>query len=191
MEKEIKYYPDEPFDTDKVEKLDMETIDSGIELGTKRLEYQYETISNIRDNCKMILGWLIGAMMALIGVLALNAASENPNIAILVASLYELVFTAGIAFSILHGAMFRRSVALPGESPSFLFRDTVFQALDGFENWNKYIKGWELHAIQFNILWNIKEQAHEVKVYRCALALCLVALVSGGTLLAILILLGL
>lgn len=191
MAENVTYLEDRAFDNRIVEDLDMESINSGIEHGNMYLVYQFETIRNVRDNCRMLLNWLIGAMMALTGTIIATAISDTPNIPVLVACGYELVFTFAIAVSIFYGAMFKRTVHLPGDTPSHFFQDAILDPLKGFDNKAKYIIGWHLYEIQFRIMQNKEEQMHEVRAYRRALFLCLIALLSGAVLLILLLLLSL
>ncbi len=192
MEDKIKYFEEVPFDVRKIEKLDIDAIDAGIEQASKCVEYQYKTIYSVRDNCKMILSWLIGAMMALTGAMMATAAAETPNMAIFITSTYEIVFAFAIGVFILHGAMFRKTVYFPGDSPSHLFSDSWMKALENFEPVRtKYLKGWFLEDLQFRIMQNKEEQMREVLVYRRALVLCLIALISGAVLVTVLLLLRL
>ena len=192
MEEKIKYFVEEPFDVRKIEKLDIDAINAGIEQASKCVEYQYKTIYSVRDNCKMILSWLIGAMMALIGAMMATAASAAPNMALFITSAYELLFAFAIAVFILHGAMFKKTVYYPGDSPSHLFSDARMEALEKFEPVRtKYLTGWFLEELQFRIMQNKEEQMREVLVYRRALVLCLIALVSGAVLVTVMLLLGL
>ena len=189
MEQEIRYLADKPFDNNLVTELDMESIHSGIEHGNMYLTYQFESIRDVRSNCRMLLSWIIGAMMALTGCLIATAAADVPNIPILISTGYELVFAFVIAVIIFHGAMFKRAVHLPGDTPSHFFQNEILSPLKGRNDKAKYIIGWHLYEIQARIMYNKKEQMHEVKVYRRALALCLVALLSGAVLLTVLLLL--
>ena len=184
MEEKIKYFVEVPFDVRKIEKLDIDAINAAIEQASKCVEYQYKTIYSVRDNCKMILSWLIGAMMA-------TAASAAPNMALFITSAYELLFAFAIAVFILHGAMFKKTVFSPGDSPSHLFADNWMKALEDFEPVRtKYLKGWFLEELQFRIIQNKEEQMREVLVYRRALVMCLIALVSGAALITGLLLFG-
>ena len=191
MEEKIKYFVEVPFDVRKIEKLDIDAINAGIEQASKCVEYQYKTIYSVRDNCKMILSWLIGAMMALIGAMMATAASETPNMAVFITSAYELLFAFAIGVFILHKAMFKKTVFSPGDSPSHLFADNWMKALEDFEPVRtKYLKGWFLEELQFRIIQNKEEQMREVLVYRRALVMCLIALVSGAALITGLLLFG-
>lgn len=192
MEEKNIYFEDVPFERGKVDSLDMDAVNTGIDLGNRCLEYQYKTIYSIRDNCKMLLGWLIGAMMALTGALTATVVSETPDLIILISAGYELIFAFLIAATIIHGTMFRKTVFFPGDSPSHIFSDKSLQALKDFDDVRtRYIKGWHLEEIQFRIMQNKKEQLHEVTVYRRALALCLTAILSGAALVTTLFLFGL
>lgn len=191
MEKDIRYLADKPFDNNLVAELDMESINSGIEHGNMYLVYQFESIRDVRNNCRMLLSWIIGAMMALTGCLIATATSDAPSVPMLVSAGYELIFAFAIAAIIFHGAMFKRAVHLPGDPPSHFFQDEIMSPLKGRDDKAKYIIGWHLYEIQARIILNKKEQMHEVKVYRRALALCLIALLSGVVLLTVLFSLGL
>lgn len=191
MEKDIEYFEEVPFDVRKLEAIDIEAINTALEQGTEYLRHQYTNIIHVRDNCKMILSWLIGAMMALVGTIMASLAASTQNVMILAVSGYELLLVATIATTILYRAMYRRTVFLPGASPSYMISDDIIKALDGFPDKTKYIRGWQLQEIQFRIMHNDREQIQEVKVYRSALALCIFAVVSGAIIAAGLSLLGL
>lgn len=180
MEENIKYFRETPFDVNRLEVIDIGAIDTALEQGNEYLRHQYSSIIHIRDNCKMILGWLIGAMMALTGTIMATLAADTPDVMILTVSAYELLFAAATAATILYGAMYRRTVFLPGASPSYLISDDIIKALDGVQDKTKYIRGWQLQEIQFRIMHNDSEQIHEVKVYRLSLTLCIFAVVSGA-----------
>lgn len=191
MKTQVTFSDDRPFDDRIVEDLDMESINSGLEHGNMYLQYQFATLSYIQDNCRMLLGWLIAAMMALTGALIATAASDTPDTLVLITTGYELLFAFTITFTLIRGVMFKRTVHLPGDSPSHFFQDEIMKPLEGFQNKGKYIKGWHLHEIQVRIMLNDEEQEHEVKIYRLALALILIAILSGALLLIALLLLGL
>lgn len=180
MEENIKYFKEAPFDVRRLEVIDMEAINTALEQGTEYLRHQYSNILHVRDNCKMLLNWLIGGMMALAGTIMAALAADSPNVMLLTVSGYELLLASTIAASILYGAMYRRTIFLPGASPSYLISEDILKALDGFPDKTKYIKGWQLQEIQFRIMYNDSEQIHEVKVYRRALFLCIFAVVSGA-----------
>ncbi len=189
MEESIKYFKDKPFDNNIVAELDMEAIDAVTDEGNRYLQSQRHAIDIIERNCTTILGWLVGAFIALSGFFALEATSVHPETALLVASGYEALFCSGIIFYIIRCGMYRRTVFLPGDSPTHMLMDEIMDPLKGFEDKTKYIKGWHLHEIQFKIMMNKKEQRHRVLVYRRALALVLIALITGVLLLFTLLLL--
>ena len=179
MKEKVKYFVETPFDVRRLEAIDIGAIDTALDQGTEYLRHQYVNIIHVRDNCKMILSWLIGAMMALAGTIVAALTADIPNIMLLIVSGYELLFATMIAISVMYGAMYRRTVFLPGASPSYLISEDIIKALDGFPDKTKYIRGWQLQEVQFRIMYNDREQMHEVKVYRRALALCFFAVISG------------
>ena len=191
MEDNYEKFIDGPFDCRKLEKLDIDAIDAGIEEGKQLVAYQYDSIMHTNTNCRMILSWIIGAMMALTGALMASAISDTPDIAVIIPACYELVFAFVIAVIIIHGGMYKTTTFFPGDSPSHLFSDNKMEALRDYDTVRtKYLKGWYLDELQFRILQNKKVQARKTKTYRLALVLCLAALLSGAVLLTILLLLG-
>lgn len=192
MKNDFKEFQDRPFDCKKIEQLDKEAIDTGIEEGSKWLSYQYTSIKSVESNLKMILGWLVGAMMALIGTLVITGTSGTLRMSVIITAAYELISAFCLAIYITFKGLYKYTIFFPGDTPSHLFRDKVLLTLSKFDNVKtKYIKGWYLDELQFRILENNKVQSKKVSVYRLSLLLCLCALLSGGLLLIILMSVGL
>lgn len=189
MEKDIEYFQDKPFDNNIVAEIDMETVDAVTDEGNRYLQSQTDAIMLIERNCTTILGWLVGAFIALSGFFALEATSDHPEKALLIASGYEALFCFCIIFYIIWGGMYKRTIHMLGDSPSHMLMDEIMDPLKGFDDKAKYIKGWHLYEIQFKIMMNEKEQRHRVMVYRRALGLILIALITGAILLFSLLLL--
>lgn len=191
MKENYECFVDGPFDCRKIEKLDIDAIDAGIEEGKQLLSYQYDSIMHTNANCRMILSWIIGAMMALTGAMMASALSETPDIAVMVISGYELIFAFVIAVIIIGRGMYMTTTFFPGDSPTHLFSDRKMAELDGYDSdRTKYLKGWYLDELQFRIMQNDKVQAKKTATYRLSLILCLSAMLSGGVLLVVLLLLG-
>lgn len=191
MEKDYTVFEDCPFDCEKIGLLDMEAVDTGIEEGNRYLESQNCAIGHIDDNLRMMLGWLVGAMMALIGTLVLSVTSEIVHVSVIIASAYELLYAFILSIYIIRNGMYGNTVYIPGDSPSHLFRDKALEALKDFDKYRtKYLKGWYLDEIQFRIMQNKTVQARKVVVYRRALVTGVVGLISGGILLIVLLLFG-
>lgn len=189
MEGRYEKFVDGLFDNNIIAEIDMETVDAVTDEGNRYLQSQTNAIMNIERNCTTILGWLVGAFIALSGFFALEATSAHPEAALLLASGYEALFCFSIIFYIIRGGMYKRTIHMLGDSPSHMLMDEIMDPLKGFEDKAKYIKGWHLYEIQFKIMMNEKEQRHRVSVYRRALALILIALITGAMLLFSLLLL--
>lgn len=182
MEENTKYFEDRPFDNSIVEELDMESIRAAFEEGNKCLHYQFEIITQLRRNCSMILGWVFASIVALTGYLGVAITSAAPQPALMITAGYELLFAFAIAFILIRGVLYRRTVFCPGTSPSYFLREDILNPLKGIKDKSKYTSGWHLSEIQYKIMENDKEQMYEVLVYRKALALMAIAVISGAIL---------
>lgn len=189
MEEKNIYFEEKPFDNNIVSGLDMETIDAVLDEGNRYLQSQLSATEAVERNCTMLLGWLVGAFIALSGFFAIEATSAHPEMALLASAGYEALFCLCIVFYIIRSGMYRHRLFLPGDSPSHMLMDEIMKPLEGFDDKNKYIKGWHLYEIQFKIMMNKKEQSHRVMVFRYALALILSALITGMMLMFSLLLL--
>jgi hypothetical protein len=181
------FFKDVPFDLDLIDGLDSDSVTSGVEMGNLCLQNQVTIIERIRKRCITVLGWIIAAIVALLGFFVVEIMSDSPEISLLLLSGYGLTVCGTAAFILIYGSMYKRTVYPPGDSPSHFFFPTIVEYLkENIEvDKKKCLLGYALSEIQFRIMENKKEQAHEVKMYRCALYVLVIGLISSVFLLLI------
>lgn len=172
----IKFFEDIPFDiTDKI-SLAAATVDTCLNESTRCLEYQWDSIKNIRHNSSMLIAGLIALLVSFVGSF-LSTIGMTP----LLLSIVSLIgaVSSGIPIGILiYGIFYRTKLYHPGDAPSHYFRKEHMEWLKEMKEWDsdnydedKYLRLMLLRDHQLFIMENKKQKRAMVRYYRLALYL--------------------
>lgn len=101
-----------------IEKLDPEIIDHALSEGIRYMESQATHIESTQSKVITILGWIIAALISLIGVLVAQISAGTSGGVAFWMNLYGIIALAIPAALILFGVLFNVDTYLPGNLPS-------------------------------------------------------------------------
>lgn len=162
---------EEKFSYQDLLDVEPETVDYIQHLAEVRLVRQQEHLEEIDRKCTTLLGWIIGALVALVGSLAAQLFLMETNwkvVAIVTSCCLALLWAGGTLF---RRNLYKRGICLAGEAPEDICNKQVLnwagRAKKGCRA-NSF-KAWTIETMNAAILSNQEEILHRVKYYRRSL----------------------
>ena len=168
-----------------IEKLDPEIVNYALEEGKLLLESQSKSIDSTQRKVIIILGWIIAALISLIGILVKQVASGSPHNVAFWMNLYGIIALAIPAALILFGVLFNVETYLPGNEPANTLDETVINWVNSRRRETRKIdllKLSNLQMVQDCCITNNTTIKRLVIFYRLGIA-SLSLLILGGVIL--------
>ncbi|MBQ6186038.1 MAG: hypothetical protein IJK48_09240 [Bacteroidales bacterium] len=168
-----------------IEKLDPEIVSYALDEGKLLLESQSKSIDSTQRKVITILGWIIAALISLIGILVKQVASGSPQNVAFWMNLYGIIALAIPATLILFGVLFNVETYLPGNEPANTLDETVINWVNSRRRETRKIdllKLSNLQMVQACCSANNKTIKRLVIFYRMGIA-SLLLLILGGVIL--------
>ena len=108
-----------------IEKLDPEIVDYALQEGNILLEHQSKSIDATQRKVITILGWIIVALISLIGILVGQVAAGKTSGVTFWMNLYGIIALIIPSSLILFGVLVNTEYYLPGNEPSNTLDETV------------------------------------------------------------------
>ena len=178
----IDYFVDCEFDETRVPTIAPELIEIAYDEGKVALDKQNERFNKIWNNTNTIIGWLLGAVIALAGITVSQLAASQRNPFILWMSLYGLVATLAPMLVLMLKAIYKRRFYSSGDTPAHILREEMIEHLNhpgAINEKVRYFKGWYLAELQFKYLRNKEELNRSIRYYRIAIQLIVLGIAGA------------
>ena len=168
------WFEDSPLTIENKLELSAATIDSCLNESSRYIEYQWDSIKNIRQNSTMLITVLLAMLVSFVG--SYLATIETAPLLVSIISIIGII-ACGFPIGVLaYGIFYKKMIFHPGDSPSHYLRPEHLQWLKDMKEWNpelydedKYLRLLFLRDQQLNIMDNKKEKRAQVRYYRLAL----------------------